>query len=199
MDIAINLNLWLAFVAASALLAIIPGPIVTLVVANSLSQGPRAGAANVMGTIIGNLILFTIGGLGMAWVLTVLSNWFDLLRLAGALYLVYLGLKSWFAKGEGLEDQQAAKPGKSLFFQGMVVAITNPKTIIFFAAFFLAAGKDLNFKDLPEDFKSLAIFSYFAATFFFAPLPMKAPTLPVSTGSPSMPHAVSLATMKITS
>jgi len=135
-DIAINFNLWLAFVLATAVLAIIPGPIVTLVIANSLSQGTRAGAANVMGTVLGNMVLFLIGGLGMAWVLTALSNWFDILRLAGALYLVYLGIKSWRSKGQGLEDQEAAKPGKSLFLQGVVVAITNPKTIIFYAAFF---------------------------------------------------------------
>ncbi len=135
-DIAINFNLWLAFVLATAVLAIIPGPIVTLVIANSLSQGTRAGAANVMGTVLGNMVLFLIGGLGMAWVLTALSNWFDILRLAGALYLVYLGIKSWRSKVQGLEDQEAAKPGKSLFLQGVVVAITNPKTIIFYAAFF---------------------------------------------------------------
>ncbi|WP_085899373.1 LysE family translocator [Kiloniella majae] len=135
-DIAINLNLWLAFVVATAVLAIIPGPIVTLVIANSLSQGTRAGIANVMGTVLGNMVLFLIGGLGMAWVLNALSNWFDVLRLAGALYLVYLGIKSWRSKGQGLEDQEATKPGKSLFLQGVVVAITNPKTIIFYAAFF---------------------------------------------------------------
>ncbi|MEH6631355.1 MAG: LysE family translocator [Halopseudomonas aestusnigri] len=136
MELAINFNLWLAFIAATAVLAIIPGPIVTLVIANSLNQGARAGAANVVGTVCGNVVLFMIGGLGMAWVLTALANWFDVLRLAGALYLVYLGLKSWFAKGEGLESQKATKPGKSLFLQGVVVAITNPKTIIFYAAFF---------------------------------------------------------------
>jgi homoserine/homoserine lactone efflux protein len=135
MDPTINLNLWLAFVAASALLAIIPGPIVTLVVANSLSQGTRAGAANVLGTLCGNIVLFAIGGLGMAWVLTSLAHWFDALRWAGAAYLVYLGLRQWFAKAEGLEDQQAAIPGRSLFWQGAVVAITNPKTMIFYAAF----------------------------------------------------------------
>lgn len=135
-DIAINLNLWLAFVLATAVLAVIPGPIVTLVIANSLNQGTRAGVANVMGTVLGNVVLFLIGGLGMAWVLSALSNWFDVLRLAGALYLIYLGIKSWRSKGQGLEDQVATKRGKSLFLQGVVVAITNPKTIIFYAAFF---------------------------------------------------------------
>ncbi len=135
LDLVINPNLWLAFVLASLILAIIPGPIVTLVVANSLSQGTRAGAANVLGTVVGNLVLFTIGCLGVAWVLTALAQWFDLLRWAGAAYLIYLGIKSWFAKPEGLEDTEASKPGASLFWQGVLVAVTNPKTIIFYAAF----------------------------------------------------------------
>ncbi len=136
MDMTINLNLWLAFVAASALLALIPGPIVTLVVANSLNQGARAGVANVLGTLGGNAVLFTIGGLGMAWALTALSHWFDVVRWVGAIYLIYLGVKQWFAKAEGLENQKAPRLGRSLFWQGVAVAITNPKTIIFYAAFF---------------------------------------------------------------
>ena len=80
MDIMINLNLWLAFVAASALLAFIPGPIVTLVIANSLSQGSRAGVINVLGTFSGSAVLFAIGGLGVAWIMTALSHWFDIVR-----------------------------------------------------------------------------------------------------------------------
>lgn len=136
MSLPVDPTLWIAFVTASALLAIIPGPIVTLVIANSLAQGTRAGAANVLGTMCGNAVLFMIGGLGMAWVLSALSSWFDVLRLAGAAYLIYLGIKQWFARPEGLETQTAAKAGHSLFLQGAIVAVTNPKTIIFYAAFF---------------------------------------------------------------
>ena len=136
MDIVIDFNLWLAFIAASALLAIMPGPIVTLVIANSLSQGSRAGVINVLGTMSGTAVLFTIGGLGVTWIMAALSHWFDLVRWAGAIYLIYLGVVQWFAKPRTLADQQAARPGRSLFLQGMVVAITNPKTILFYIAFF---------------------------------------------------------------
>ena len=135
MDAIVNLNLWAAFAVASAALALLPGPIVTLVIANSLRHGTRAGAANVLGTLCGNVVLFSIGGLGMAWVLSALADWFDILRWAGAAYLIYLGARQWFARGDGLEDQTASAPGHSLFLQGAVVAITNPKTIIFYAAF----------------------------------------------------------------
>ena len=82
MDIVIDFNLWLAFIAASALLAIMPGPIVTLVIANSLSQGSRAGVINVLGTMSGTAVLFTIGGLGVTWIMAALSHWFDLVRWA---------------------------------------------------------------------------------------------------------------------
>ncbi len=136
MDIVINLNLWLAFVAASALLAFIPGPIVTLVIANSLSQGTRAGAINVLGTVSGTTLLFAIGGLGVAWIMTALSHWLDIVRWAGAMYLIYLGLKQWFAKPETLENQKATASGRSLYWQGLMVAVTNPKTILFYIAFF---------------------------------------------------------------
>lgn len=136
MDVVLNFNLWLAFVAATAVLALIPGPIVTLVVANSLSQGARAGVMNVLGTLAGNAILLAVGGFGMAWVLAVLADWFDLLRWAGAAYLVYLGIKQWLAKPVGLEEMQPTQSGRSLFGQGALVALTNPKTIFFFAAFF---------------------------------------------------------------
>ena len=135
MDAIVNINLWLAFIAASAALALIPGPIVTLVVANSLRHGTRAGMANVLGTLGGNVVLFTVGGLGMAGVLALLADWFDVLRWAGAAYLIYLGAKQWFARGDEVGDQAAAAPGHSLFLQGAMVAITNPKTIIFYAAF----------------------------------------------------------------
>ncbi len=135
-DLAINPTLWIAFAAACALLAAIPGPIVTLVIANSLSHGTRAGLLNIVGTICGTTILLAIGGFGMTWVIVILSEWFEILRWAGAAYLVYLGVRQWFAKGHGLEEHPEARPGKSLFLQGFIVAITNPKTIIFYAALF---------------------------------------------------------------
>ncbi len=129
-------TLWVAFVAASALLAIIPGPIVTLVVANSLTHGSRSGLLNILGTTSGNIIFFLVGALGMAWVLAGMAQWFDVVRWAGAAYLVYLGVRQWREKGHGLEEHQEAKRGQSLYWQGFIVAISNPKTIVFYAAFF---------------------------------------------------------------
>ncbi len=133
---AVDPALWAAFVAATALLAFIPGPIVTLVVANSLAHGSRAGLLNILGTTSGNILFFLIGAMGMAWILVSMSQWFDLVRWAGAAYLVYLGIRQWRERGHGLEEHQEAKRGQSLFWQGFIVALSNPKTIIFYAAFF---------------------------------------------------------------
>lgn len=136
MPLSIDPTLWIAFVAASALLAIIPGPIVTLVVANSLTHGSRSGLVNILGTTSGNIIFFLVGALGMSWILASMAHWFDMLRWAGAAYLVYLGIRQWREKSHSLEEHQEAKRGQSLYWQGFVVAISNPKTIIFYAAFF---------------------------------------------------------------
>jgi len=119
---AVDPALWTAFVAATALLALIPGPIVTLVIANSLAHGSRSGLLNILGTTSGNIVFFLLGALGMAWILSVMAHWFDVIRWAGAAYLVYLGVRQWWEKGHGLEGHPEAKRGQSLFWQGLVVA-----------------------------------------------------------------------------
>ncbi len=133
----VNGQLWLAFVAASAVLAIMPGPIVAMLIANSLSYGARTGIRNMGGVVSGNIVLFAIGGFGLAWVLELLSHGFDVIRWLGAAYLIYLGFQQWRAAPESLENPDLKrKPGRSMFWQGFLVAITNPKTIVFYAAFF---------------------------------------------------------------
>ncbi|NQV45840.1 MAG: LysE family translocator [Rhodospirillales bacterium] len=136
MLLPIDPTLWTAFVVAATLLAIMPGPVVTLVVANSLTYGSRSGLLNILGTTIGNTILLLVGAMGMAWILAAMAQWFDIIRLAGAAYLIYLGIRQWCEKAHGLEEHPEAKRGQSLFWQGFVVAVTNPKTIVFYAAFF---------------------------------------------------------------
>ncbi|MBT4889765.1 MAG: LysE family translocator [Rhodospirillales bacterium] len=139
-EFAINPTLWLTFAGASTLLILMPGPIVTLVVANSLTQGARAGLTNIIGNTTALIIFFTIGGLGMVWVMSLLSDWFNMIRWAGAVYLIYIGIKAWMAKSHGLEEhlktRTTKKQSRAFFLQGFVVGITNPKMIIFYAAFF---------------------------------------------------------------
>jgi len=136
-----DLDLYITFTLATALLILMPGPIVTLTVANSLAHGTRHGLRTVIGTSSATAVLLLIGGFGMASVFAVLAEWFNWLRWIGAAYLVFLGIQLWRAKPVALDDgsgDEGVKAGskKSIFWQGFIVSITNPKTILFYAAFF---------------------------------------------------------------
>ena len=131
-----SLDLYLGFIAASTLLVLLPGPNVTIIIANSASHGVRAGLLSVAGTEAGAGILLAALMLGLAPVMQFAGAWFDWLRLAGAAYLVWLGFsrlrQARMARGGG----QVSVPADGQFFrQGLVVMLSNPKVLLFFAAF----------------------------------------------------------------
>jgi homoserine/homoserine lactone efflux protein len=126
-----NWDLFVAFLVITAVLIITPGPIVTLVITTGASQGVRAALITVAGTSVGNVILLAAIALGLDWVLKNAAELFEILRWAGAAYLIWLGVQSWRLAG-------AAKPpitGGINFSRGLMIALTNPKTIVFFTAF----------------------------------------------------------------
>jgi threonine/homoserine/homoserine lactone efflux protein len=131
-----NPHLFLAFCLAVTILILMPGPIVTLVVANSLSHGTRTGFATVAGSSIGNALLLAAAAIGLIAFFALLSEVFAVIRWAGAAYLMWLGLKAWRAHG-GSEPAASAAPRspRAVFLQGFVIAITNPKAIVFYIAF----------------------------------------------------------------
>lgn len=132
-----SMELYSAYALATAALVLMPGPIVTLTVANSLAHGATRGLLTVCGSSMGTAVLLALGAFGMAWVFTTLSEWFDWIRYIGAAYLIFLGLRQWRAKPIDLKDATADKgPVFSVIAHGFIVAITNPKTILFYAAFF---------------------------------------------------------------
>lgn len=125
------------FVAASAAVIAVPGPSVTVIIANSLRHGPRAGMMNVAGTQVGMGIMVLVLALGFASVVERMASVFDIIRILGAAYLVYLGIRLWRSDG-ALVDQAAAQPGRSgrgFFMQGLLVVLSNPKVLVFFGAF----------------------------------------------------------------
>lgn len=135
-----NVELFAAFCLAAAILILMPGPIVTLVVANSLNHGTRTGLVTVAGSSTGNALLVTAGAAGLSTIVMVLSGFFELIRWAGAAYLIWLGIKSWRA-GNGDTEREISgtaspRSARAVFVQGAVIAITNPKTILFYIAFF---------------------------------------------------------------
>jgi len=140
-----NLETWLAFSAAATALAIVPGPTVTVIVANSLRYGARAGLLNVAGTQVGVAIWLVIAVLGLSAAIEVLGVWFDVLRYAGAAYLVWLGIKLLRSKGDLAVATDRARPGGSFFLQGFIVIMSNPKMLVLFGALippFISADGD---------------------------------------------------------
>src|SRR5689334_4164807 len=87
----------LAFVAACVLLALTPGPNMALMIANTLSSGLRAGLVTLAGTTTGLIVLVTAAAAGMTSIMVFMSAWFDVVRWAGAVYLLYLGARQLWA------------------------------------------------------------------------------------------------------
>lgn len=129
-------EIYAAYVLATVVLILMPGPIVTLVIANSLAYGTRTGLNSALGASVGNAVMAIGGAFGLAAVLGLLADVFDIIRYLGAIYLIYLGIKAWRAKPDVLDDTRPMKTKKAVWAQGFIVAITNPKTLLFYAAFF---------------------------------------------------------------
>ncbi|HRX36654.1 MAG TPA: LysE family translocator [Aestuariivirga sp.] len=123
-----------AFSLAAAALALVPGPTVTVIIANSLRYGARAGLMNVLGTQAGFVIWLVIAALGLGAAVQLMGVWFDVLRYAGAAYLVWLGIRMFRAKGDLAVAMDRARPHGSFFLQGFVVIISNPKMLVLFGA-----------------------------------------------------------------
>jgi homoserine/homoserine lactone efflux protein len=125
---------YLAFTAAAAALAFVPGPTVTVIIANSLRHGHRAGLMNVAGTQLGFVIWLAIAALGLGAAIEYMGIWFDILRYAGAAYLVWLAVKLFRSNGDLAVAVDRARPGGSFFLQGFVVIMSNPKMLVLFGA-----------------------------------------------------------------
>jgi threonine/homoserine/homoserine lactone efflux protein len=131
-----SLELYAAYLVACLVVIIVPGPTVTLILANSLRHGARAGLGNVLGTQIGLAIMIGIVGVGLDQLIEAMGHWFDWLRLAGAAYLVWLGWKMIRSSGAAPDGVAPQPPRGGFVMQGAVVALSNPKTLLFFGAFF---------------------------------------------------------------
>jgi threonine/homoserine/homoserine lactone efflux protein len=127
------LELYLAYVFACLLIAIIPGPTVTVIIGNSLKYGMRAGLLNVAGTQLGLALMMLALIVGLASVIATMGWIFDLLRYAGAAYLVWLGWKLLHFPIDEIGSVPAPRGG--FFLQGFLVMMANPKALLFFGAF----------------------------------------------------------------
>ncbi|QIG51445.1 LysE family translocator [Nordella sp. HKS 07] len=129
-----TIEAYVAFCIAAIAIVIVPGPTVTIVIANSLKHGARAGLLNVAGTQAGLVVWMAIAIAGLASAITYMGVWFDVLRLAGAAYLIWLGIKLLRSKGDVLTQSAPAAPRGGFFLQGFVVILSNPKVLLVFGA-----------------------------------------------------------------
>lgn len=133
-----TLETYIAYVLASVALLLVPGPMVSLIVGNSLRYGSRAGLLNVAGGQAGQAVLLGVLLLGLKTVMTIMGAWFDWIRMAGAIYLVWIGIKMVLSKEEAAADGAERAPvriGHGFFWQGLGVTVSNPKLLLFFGAF----------------------------------------------------------------
>jgi threonine/homoserine/homoserine lactone efflux protein len=133
----ISFELYLAFIAATTVLMLIPGPNVALIVANSVAYGTRFGLLTVVGTASAMVPQLALTALGMAAMLGALGAVFEWLRWAGVAYLLYLGIRQWRAEPVDLTRTTPRKrTPREIFLRALLVSLTNPKTLFFYGAFF---------------------------------------------------------------
>jgi len=132
----VSLEVYLAYVAACVALALVPGPVVTLVIANGLRHGTSAALINIAGVQTGLAVVIGIVALGLETLMATMGYWFDWVRLLGAAYLVWLGIALIRAPALlAVSDAPAAPPRGGFFLQGLLVLLSNPKVLVFFGAF----------------------------------------------------------------
>ena len=148
---------WLLFAAASLLLSLTPGPSGLLALAHGAAHGVRRASVTIAGGVTGFAVLIGLSASGLGALLASSAVAFDVVRWAGALYLVWLGVRTWrspptrpgtVATGtsDGATGTSRPRRASGLFAEGFLVALSNPKVVLFFAAFlpqFLDPGAPL--------------------------------------------------------
>lgn len=130
-----SLEFYLAYVLACVVVVIVPGPTVSLIVANSVTHGTRAGLINIAGTQLGLAVMIGIVLIGLASLIATMGVWFDWVRLAGAAYLIWLGFKFLRSPGALGDPARIPAPRMGFFWQGFLVLMSNPKALLLFGAF----------------------------------------------------------------
>lgn len=131
-------TIWL-FVIAAATLLIIPGPAVFYIMARSIDQGKKAGLVSVLGVSLGGSVHVLAGAIGVSAILMTSATAFHIVKYLGAAYLIYLGCKTLFSKADKTASDIPKAPRKKLrkiFYESALVEVMNPKTALFFLAFF---------------------------------------------------------------
>ena len=134
-----NIDTLLLFVAAAFVLAVTPGPTMLLAMSNGISGGMRRAGWGIAGATIGSIVVISTVALGLGSLLAG-SEWlFNALRVAGVIYLAWLGVKLWRSPppdvAAALAAPQTEPQGRVALLRSLTVALSNPKSVLFFAAF----------------------------------------------------------------
>jgi homoserine/homoserine lactone efflux protein len=132
-----HLDLYFGFVLATTILILIPGPNVSLIMANSIAHGTRYGLLTVIGTSSAIIVQLALTVLGLSATLGMLASWFEWVRWIGVVYLLYLGIRQWRAPPVDLtRTRPQPRSVRVIALRGFLISLTNPKTLLFYGAFF---------------------------------------------------------------
>lgn len=159
---------WMAFLAATIILLSIPGPTTILVISHAISHGRVAARATVTGVALGDLCAMTASVVGLGAVLSASATLFTIVKVAGAAYLIFLGIRLWRADAGHLDlsdslQPETYRPGR-IFLHSFAVTVLNTKSIVFFVAF-LPQFIDANHALLPQFLAFGATFMVLSMTF----------------------------------
>jgi threonine/homoserine/homoserine lactone efflux protein len=134
----VSLTTYLLYVAAVAVLIVTPGPTMLMCMTHALNHGPRRAMTSVAGSVSAVLCVMALSAMGLGALLATSETAFIVAKSIGAAYLIWLGIKTFRSDAPALRADQdnLAKPGRSFYLQGFLVGASNPKAVLFFAAFF---------------------------------------------------------------
>lgn len=132
-----NSHTWFIYLLASIGLSLSPGPNGLLALTHGVLHGQRRTLFTIFGGSLGFIVVIALSMFGIGALLKTSLLWLSVLKWLGGAYLVWLGVQVWRSPPVGVPTQQAVEPrsGGSLFQQGALSALTNPKAVLFFAAF----------------------------------------------------------------
>ncbi|WP_048438580.1 LysE family translocator [Caenimonas sp. SL110] len=131
-----TLTTYLLYVAAVLLLIVTPGPTMLMCMTNSVNHGPRHAMTSVAGAVTAVLAVMALSAMGLGALLATSETAFTVAKVVGAAYLIWLGVKTFRSKSMLMVEGDALPRRRSFYLQGFMVGASNPKAVLFFAAFF---------------------------------------------------------------
>ncbi|MEU0521793.1 LysE family translocator [Streptosporangium sp. NPDC006007] len=129
------MSTFLIFMVASLALVLVPGPNHLYIAARGIAQGRAAGIASALGVEVGTLVHIAAAAAGLSYVVARSAALFNLIKWAGVVYLVYLGIRALTRRQELTARETPPQPLRAIFLEGVVVNVLNPKVVLFFLAF----------------------------------------------------------------